>query len=68
MIVSGQRDLRVIEDLFILGWKSLVIWECDIKSDSKFEAEKIAVAVANTKRVNANQVNKLYVRSRLKTS
>ena len=61
MIISGQRDLRVLEDLVILGWKSLVIWECDINLDSRFEAEKIAIAVSNSKRVAITQENKLLV-------
>ena len=59
MIISGRRDLRVLEDLVILGWKSLVIWECDINFDSRFEAEKIAIAVSNSKRVAITQGNKL---------
>ena len=61
MIISGQRDLRVLEDLVILGWKSLIIWECDINFNSKMEAEKIAIAVSYSKRVSLTQGNKLLV-------
>lgn len=61
MIISGQRDLRILDDLSSLGWKSLVIWECHINFNSKFEAEKIAIAVANSKRVANAPGTKLIV-------
>ena len=29
-----QRDSRVLENLSVLGWRTLVIWECNLKSES----------------------------------
>ena len=30
---NRQRDIRKINDLQALGWKVIVVWECDLKHD-----------------------------------
>jgi DNA mismatch endonuclease (patch repair protein) len=32
-----ERDKKVKKDLRIAGWKSLVVWECELKSRAKVE-------------------------------
>ena len=43
---NAARDARVIEALTELGWRSVVIWECEIR-DHDLIAERIAAEIAS---------------------
>jgi DNA mismatch endonuclease (patch repair protein) len=34
---NRRRDAKNIQDLAAIGWESLVVWECEIKSPEKLK-------------------------------
>lgn len=46
--MNKLRDKRKIKELQKLGWRTIVIWECDIKRDLKKEATLIKKMLAIT--------------------
>lgn len=36
---NRERDLKHLEDLAAAGWKSLVIWECDLRQSNRLCAQ-----------------------------
>lgn len=45
-----QRDERVIEDLKLLGWGSLTVWECELK-DTEMISARLQTFLGKTKKV-----------------
>jgi DNA mismatch endonuclease, patch repair protein len=45
-VANVERDNRKRKELRKLGWKSLVIWQCEIQRSSNHAANKVARALA----------------------
>ena len=45
---TKERDKRILQELEELGWKTIVIWECEMKKDLPGIIEKIAAESTKT--------------------
>lgn len=47
-IVSNQkRDMRNLEELQNLGWKTLIVWECAIKGTKRYKIADLIAVISN---------------------
>ena len=47
--LNRERDARKIRELEHLGWDSLVVWECQLKSDLAGQVQRVARTLARAK-------------------
>jgi len=60
---NRARDARQLKELKALGWKTLVIWEHEIKKDPERAARRVLLGLKSREKQFAKRASRAHVRS-----